>query len=94
MAAGRAEGLDIGPERAIAWITSNPARVLGLEDSIGRIAEGYNADVVLWSGNPFSIYSKADQVYIDGVLRIDRANCKRSHRLNLDVDHAESGVCQ
>jgi hypothetical protein len=32
------------------------------------------ADVVLWSGNPFSVYTKADHVFIDGVHRYDRLN--------------------
>jgi hypothetical protein len=52
--------------RAIRWITSSAARALGLEDRISTIAPGMNADVVLWSGDPFSVYTKADQVYIDG----------------------------
>ena len=32
------------------------------------------ADVVLWNGNPFSVYAKADQVFIDGAMAYDRAN--------------------
>jgi imidazolonepropionase-like amidohydrolase len=32
------------------------------------------ADVVIWNGNPFSVYALADQVYVDGVLRFDRAH--------------------
>ena len=80
MAAGNRAGIDIPPELAITWITSNPAAILGLGDRIGRIAPGYNADVVIWSGDPFSIYSKADAVFIDGVLRFDRAACD-SNRL-------------
>ncbi len=79
MAAGRSAGVEVPRERAIAWITSNPARVLGLDDRIGRIAAGYNADVVLWSGDPFSIYSKPDQVYVDGALAFDRADPARRH---------------
>jgi imidazolonepropionase-like amidohydrolase len=77
MAAGHAAGLDIPRERAIAWVTSNPARALGLDDRIGRIAAGYNADVVLWSGDPFSVYSKPDQVYVDGAVAFDRADPAR-----------------
>ncbi len=72
MGAGRRAGLDVTPEQAIQWITANPARALGLHDRIGRVAEGFNADVVLWSGNPFSIYSHAQQVYVDGALAYDR----------------------
>jgi imidazolonepropionase-like amidohydrolase len=67
-AAGRRAGLSIPPEKAIQWITSNAAKALGLETKIGRIAEGMNADLVIWSGDPFSIYSKADLVFIDGAV--------------------------
>jgi imidazolonepropionase-like amidohydrolase len=71
--AGRAIGIDIPPERMIRWITSNSAKMLGLGDRIGTLAAGYNADLVLWSGNPFSIYTKADVVIIDGAVAFDRA---------------------
>ena len=71
-AAGRRAGLVIPPERAIRWITSNAAQALSLTTRIGRIAPGMNADVVLWSGDPFSIYSHADLVLIDGAVAYDR----------------------
>ncbi|HZU63733.1 MAG TPA: amidohydrolase family protein [Novosphingobium sp.] len=73
-AAGRAVGIALPPERLIRWVTGNSAHMLGLEDRIGRLAPGYNADVVVWSGNPFSIYTKADLVLIDGALVFDRAH--------------------
>lgn len=72
-AAGRRAGLALPPEHVIRWVTGNAARALGLEDRIGRLAPGYNADIVLWSGDPFSVYSRADRVYIDGALAFDRA---------------------
>ena len=72
MAAGRRMGLPLREEDAIRWITLNPAKALGIADQTGSLAEGKMADVVIWSGNPFSVYSKADQVYIDGALIWDR----------------------
>lgn len=72
-AAGRRIGIDIPPEQMIRWTTSNPAKLLGLDKRVGTIAPGYQADVVLWSGNPFSIYSRADLVLIDGAVAWDRA---------------------
>jgi imidazolonepropionase-like amidohydrolase len=71
-AAGRRAGLAMPPEKAIRWITSNAAKALQLDSKIGRIAPGMNADVVLWSGDPFSIYSKPDLVFIDGAVAFDR----------------------
>ena len=55
MSRGVKAGLDIPPERAITWITSNAAKSLGIEDETGSLAPGKMADVVLWSGNPFSV---------------------------------------
>lgn len=72
-AAGRRAGLTLPPERVIRWITSNPAKVLGLGDRIGRLRPGFNADLVLWSGDPFSVYTHADRVYVDGALAFDRS---------------------
>jgi imidazolonepropionase-like amidohydrolase len=65
-------GIDIAPERAIQWITSNPAKALGIDAVTGSLEPGKMADVVVWSGDPFSVYTRADQVYIDGALAYDR----------------------
>jgi imidazolonepropionase-like amidohydrolase len=72
VAAGRALGIDIPETEAIKWITMNPAWALGIDGQVGSLEVGKQADVVLWSGNPFSVYTKAEQVWIDGVLRYDR----------------------
>lgn len=72
-AAGRRIGIDTAPETMIKWTTSNPAKLLGLDKQVGTLAPGYRADLVLWSGDPFSIYSKADLVLIDGAVAWDRA---------------------
>ena len=72
-AAGRRAGLNLPPEHIIRWVTSTPAKALGLDDRIGTLAPGRNADLVVWSGDPFSIYTKADQVLIDGALAYDRS---------------------
>jgi imidazolonepropionase-like amidohydrolase len=72
MAAGRRAGLTIPEEHAIGWLTANPAKALGILDKTGTLEVGKAADVVLWSGSPFSVYAHADQVWIDGALRLDR----------------------
>jgi imidazolonepropionase-like amidohydrolase len=76
-AAGRQAGLRITSEQAIRWITSNPAKAIGLDDRVGTLAVGKNADLVIWSGDPFSIYSKADRVFIDGAVAYDRMDPAR-----------------
>jgi len=74
MAAGERIGIHTTEDEAIKWLTINPAWALGLDDRIGSIEVGKNADVVLWSGNPFSVYSRVDRVWIDGAPAYDRAN--------------------
>ena len=72
MTRGRRAGMDIPPERAIRWITTNAARSLGIQEQTGSLEPGKMADVVVWNGNPFSVYAMADQVFIDGALLYDR----------------------
>lgn len=67
-------GININRNDALRWITANPAWVLGVEDRVGTLEEGKNADVVLWSGDPFSVYSRTERVWIDGALVYDRSN--------------------
>jgi len=81
--AGRRMGLSLPPERVIRWITSNPAKALGLDYRIGRLATGFNADLVLWSGNPFSVYSKPEKVFIDGALVFDSNAPRRASDFEL-----------
>ena len=73
MAAGAAIGLPVAPADAIKWLTLNPAWALGLDDRIGSLEPNKNADLVLWSGDPFSVYTRAEKVWIDGALRFDRS---------------------
>ena len=74
VAAGAALGITVPETDAIKWITANPAWALGLDDKIGTLEAGKNADVVLWSGNPFSVYSKPDRIWIDGMPVYDRSS--------------------
>jgi imidazolonepropionase-like amidohydrolase len=74
MTRGNLAGMDIPPERAIRWLTSNAAKSLGIEEQTGTLEAGKMADVVIWNGNPFSVYAKAEQVFIDGALMYDRSN--------------------
>jgi imidazolonepropionase-like amidohydrolase len=85
MAAGRAAGIPISDEEAIKWLTINPAWALDLDSKIGSIETGKNADVVLWSGNPFSVYTHTEKVWIDGALLFDRDDPARQWRTDFDL---------
>lgn len=57
---------------ALKLVTANPAEQLGLADRIGRVVEGLDADLVIWSGHPLSVTSRVDQTWIDGRRYFDR----------------------
>jgi imidazolonepropionase-like amidohydrolase len=78
MTYGERAGFSIPPERAVLWMTANPAKSLGLADRIGTLEPGKMADVVVWNGTPFSVYALADLVLIDGAVRYDRAHPERT----------------
>jgi imidazolonepropionase-like amidohydrolase len=85
MHAGRDIGITVTPDQAIRWITINAAWSLGLQDQIGSIEVGKNADVVLWSGNPFSVYSRAEKVWVDGAMLFDRADTAQRWRTDFEL---------
>ncbi|MFC3093449.1 amidohydrolase [Alteromonas sediminis] len=64
-------GFDISKEEAWIWLSANPAKSLGVFDKTGSIETGKQADLVLWNGDPFSTYTKAEKVFIDGGLAFD-----------------------
>lgn len=73
LSAGKRAGVAVDRGAALAWITSNPAWVLGVESQTGSLEPGKMADVVVWSGDPFSVYSLVDRVYVDGLQLYDRS---------------------
>ncbi|MFN9214840.1 MAG: amidohydrolase family protein [Gemmatimonadota bacterium] len=87
MASARALGIAVSDEDAIRWITINAAWALGLDDRIGSLEPGKNADVVLWSGHPFSVYTRAERVWIDGALMYDRTNPSRQWRTDFELGY-------
>jgi len=64
--AGLRAGIQIDRATALSWITSNAAWVLGVQDQTGSLEAGKMADVVVWSGDPFSVYSRVERVFVDG----------------------------
>lgn len=69
---GQESGFDLKEEDAIRWITANAAESLGIAEKTGSLVKGKNADVVVWSASPFSVYTHAEQVFVDGAKVYDR----------------------
>jgi len=63
---------DMTEEQALKMITLNPAIQLGIQDRVGSIEVGKDADVAIWNGHPFSVYSRVDTTFVDGVVYFDR----------------------
>ena len=91
MSAANRVGLPVTPEHAIRWLTSNPARSLGIAEKTGTLAPGRMADLVVWNGNPFSVYAMAEQVYIDGALVYDRYDPERQPKTDFELGMIELG---
>ena len=75
--AGLRMGIDISEGTAIQWITLNAAKAMGIDKVTGSLEPGKMADVVLWNGDPLSVYSRPEKVWIDGALMFDAMDPKR-----------------
>lgn len=85
-AAGVAVAHGLPFDAALAALTANPAEIFGLGTEYGRIAPGYVADLVLWSGDPLEVTTVAEQVWIDG-----RAQSMRSRQTELRDRYLPTG---
>ncbi len=59
-------------EEALKMVTINPARMLHVDSKVGSIKTGKDADLVIWSDDPLSIYAKAEKTIVDGIIYFDR----------------------
>ena len=68
-----------GMKEVDAWkmVTLNPAKLLHVDDRVGSIKTGKDADLVLWNDNPLAIYARAEKTWVDGILFFDRAEDAR-----------------
>ena len=90
MAAGNRMGMNLREEDVIRWLTINPAKSIGVDRQTGSLEPGKMADVVVWSGNPFSVYSRPDKVYIDGALVFDRNDPARQLKTDFELGIRDS----
>jgi imidazolonepropionase-like amidohydrolase len=63
---------DLTEEQALKLVTLNPAIQLGIQNRVGSIEVGKDADLAIWNGHPFSVYSRVDTTFIDGEVFFDR----------------------
>jgi len=85
MAEGNRIGVPVTEDEAVKWLTINPAWTLGIDSVTGSIERGKNADVVLWSGDPFSVYSRAEKVWVDGAMLFDRLDPAERWRTDFEL---------
>ncbi|WP_326523509.1 amidohydrolase [Sphingomonas sp.] len=74
LTAGRNAGIQVSDELAWTWLAINPAKALGIDRVTGSLKAGKMADVVLWNGNPLSVYTRPEKVWVDGALLFDMNN--------------------
>ncbi len=63
-------------EDALKMVTLNPAKMLHVDNSVGSLKAGKDADLVMWSDHPLSIYAKAEKTLVDGIVYFDREKDK------------------
>jgi imidazolonepropionase-like amidohydrolase len=84
-------GITVTADEAVRWLTINAAWALGLDDRIGSLEPGKNADVVLWDNDPLSIYARAEKVWVDGAMLFDRLDAAERWRTDFELGFVPSG---
>ena len=69
-------------------VTINPAYQLGIEDRVGSIEVGKDADLALFTASPLSVYARVAMTVVDGVVRFDAARDGDDQRLTVDPSAA------
>ncbi|WP_395329442.1 amidohydrolase [Novosphingobium sp. BL-8H] len=88
---GRRIGIDIPDAKVVGWFTYNAAKAMGIGEKTGSLETGKMADVVLWNGNPLSVYSRPEKVWIDGALMFDALDAKRRPVSDFELGQAGEG---
>ncbi len=64
--AGLAVRFGLSPAAALRAVTTDPAEILGIADRVGKLAPGYDADIVVWSGEPIELASRPEKIWVGG----------------------------
>ena len=70
---GNRAGLNISKAEAWKWLSTNPAKALGILEETGTLEVGKRADLIVWNVDPFSTYARPDKVMLDGAILYDRS---------------------
>ncbi len=70
----------VEPDEALKFVTLNPARQLRIDQYVGSLEAGKDADLVVWSASPLSTYSRCEQTWVDGRRYFDLAEDKEARR--------------
>jgi len=77
-------------EEALALITINPAKQLGIEDRVGSVEVGKDGDLVLFENHPLSVYAIPQMTLVDGVVYFNRRGDLDDMRLDVDPEETEA----
>jgi imidazolonepropionase-like amidohydrolase len=91
LADGLKAGINITKAEAWTWLSRNPAKALGILDKTGTLEPGKGADVVIWSGDPFSVYTRADLVFVDGAVTWDRQDVNSQPVMDFELGQPGEG---
>lgn len=74
---------------AMKTITLNPAIMLGIDDRVGSIEKGKDADLAIFNGHPFSVYSKVEMTLIEGDIYFDLSKTKTTEKVLAEAGKPE-----
>lgn len=81
----------ISEEEAWKFVTLNPAKLLHIDHRVGSIKTGKDADLVLWSDNPLSVYAKAEMTWVDGIKFFDQ---KEDEKMRIAIQEERARIIQ
>ncbi|WP_323755975.1 amidohydrolase [Roseivirga sp.] len=83
---------DLSDEEALSLITLNPAKQLGIDNRVGSIEVGKDADIAIFEGHPLSVYAIPVMTFVDGVKYFDRANDIADQRIYINPEEAVENI--
>ena len=91
LSSARHSGIQISDAAAWKWLSLGPAKAPGIDAQTGSLKPGKMADAVLWNGNPFSVYTRPEKVWVDGALLYDANDPKRRPVSDFELGQPGSG---